>query len=145
MVDLLPSTKYTYTCHRTVVNRAAPGAIRMTLKLTPAVLKHAYEFLDSTEPFCKWNLPAGHEIKFVVTKSRKNCGRAIWWSCSDITIEISSYNIGHTINLLCTMAHEMVHVYQYCVKMDRGGEHNAAFKKLSAQVCKAHGFDPKLF
>lgn len=119
----------------------------MSLKLTPEVLRQAYEFLDSTEPFVRWNLPDSHNIKFKVVRAPSRLGRFCY--CTDGTelcIEISARNIGHTINLLTTMAHEMVHVYQMCVKMDKGtGEHNAAFKKLAAQVCKSHGFDPKLF
>jgi hypothetical protein len=44
------------------------------------------------------------------------------------------------------MAHEIIHLHQALVGMESPcAEHNAAFNKLAAQVCKTHGFDPKSF
>jgi hypothetical protein len=47
---------------------------------------------------------------------------------------------------MAVMAHEMVHLHQRDVCMETpGAQHNAAFNKLAAKVCRLHGFDPKLF
>jgi len=44
------------------------------------------------------------------------------------------------------MAHEMVHLHEHHAGMCREDvEHSTAFKRLADQVCKVHGFDPKLF
>jgi hypothetical protein len=43
------------------------------------------------------------------------------------------------------MAHEMIHLHQRVTGMENSAQHNAAFRKLAAHVCRLHGFDPKAF
>lgn len=115
----------------------------MSLRLTPETLARAYDYLSSTPPFDRWNLPESHDIAFKVTRSAKTCGRYIY--DGKHFIEASSQLIGHTDTLMGLMAHEMIHLHQRLTKMHAGGEHNKAFYKLAARVTKVHGFDPKGF
>jgi hypothetical protein len=44
------------------------------------------------------------------------------------------------------MAHEMVHLHESQVGTGANGTlHGASFYRVAAQVCRFHGFDPKLF
>lgn len=117
----------------------------MTVKLTPELLEWAYELVNHTEPFNKWNLPDGHEITFTVTKSASTCGDYTRNADGSHRIRISSRCIGTLPNLIEVMAHEMVHLHQARTGMETRGIHNAAFMKLATQVCRVHKFDPKGF
>lgn len=117
----------------------------MTLPLTPAVLRAAYDYLATTPPFDKWNLPDGDDVTFRVARDPQLFGwcdrkRGRW------LIAISETTVGHTATLLETMAHEIVHMHEDGTGAGRGkGQHSAAFKKWAAQVSQIHGFDPKRF
>lgn len=116
----------------------------MTLPLTPDILRAAYDYLNSTPPFARWNLPDSDDVKFVVSKHKQFAG----WHEADRkkhTIAISIVYVGHTHTLLAIMAHEMVHLHQVHSGMHTGGEHNRAFAKLAQRVAAIHGFDPKMF
>lgn len=120
----------------------------MCLTLTPDILRASYDYLCATLPFSRWNMPDVDEIVFKVVNSRKFHGRALYYTNQRkpaYEIEISRHFIGRTYSLMEVMAHEMIHVYQRETRMEKGGEHNAAFNKLAARVCKQHGFDPKTF
>ena len=118
----------------------------MALTLTPEMLEGAYEFLRVTPPFKRCKLPHADEVEFVVGNSPNCCG---WYTAGETAkhrIMISARNIGHTVSLMATMAHEMIHLHQCHAKREtRNAEHNAAFLRAAALVCKYHGFDPKLF
>jgi hypothetical protein len=44
------------------------------------------------------------------------------------------------------MAHEMIHVHIFRhPRMNRGGEHNAAWHRYADRVCKSFGFDRSRF
>ena len=58
-------------------------------------------------------------------------------------IRISEAKNGYTSTLLATMGHEMIHLRQEIIR-DRS-HHGALFKRMAAQVCRAHGFDLKTF
>jgi hypothetical protein len=58
-------------------------------------------------------------------------------------IRVSEAKNGYTATLLATMAHEMCHLRQEFTG-DRG-HHTAAFRRMAARVCRAHGFDLKTF
>lgn len=118
------------------------GGGGMSLRLTPENLAAAYSFLKTTPPFCRWGLPATGKVKFKVFRHKQRCGDHLYLDGKH-TIRISSRNVGHTMSLLITMAHEMVHVR--CEEMGDKSEHGWMFRKYAAQVCKHHGFDPKLF
>ena len=117
----------------------------MTLPLTKENLQAAYDFLSTTEPFNKWNLPEGDDVVFSVIRDPKLRGYYIFENKRH-RIYVSASTIGHTQNLIGVMAHEMIHLHEQEAGMCRQDvEHSAAFKKLAARVCKIHGFDPKLF
>ena len=116
----------------------------MTLALTPDMLRTAYDYLCETPPFCRWNLPDSDDVRFLVVGDPTLRG---WYKFDDArhVIAISRRCIGHTVNLIATMAHEMIHLHEQNAKACGRGEHSAAFNRWAAQVCKAHGFDPFLF
>lgn len=121
----------------------------MTLRLTPDLLERMYDFLSHTQPFDEWNLPAAEDVEFRVANAidlhgwYRNEGTA---KRPKYVIAISASVVGHSFTLMQDMAHEMVHLHQAHAKMETAGvQHNAAFKKLAAQVCRRHGFDPKRF
>lgn len=115
----------------------------MSLILTREMLAAAYDLIEYTDPFCKWNLPASDEVAFDVVTTRYRFGDCI--GTGKLRIRISSRFVGRLTSLVESVAHEMVHLH-----MDIGGviesdPHGPGFRKLAAQVCKVHGFDPKLF
>lgn len=108
-------------------------------------LRAAYNFLNETPPFNKWNLPDGDDVEFVVIRSKTDAGWHKIENGRDI-IAVSCVTIGRTLSLMEVMAHEMVHLHQRIIRTETPGvTHNRAFQLLGAQVCKHHGFDPKLF
>ena len=115
----------------------------MALHLTPAILRAAYDFLNHTLPFRRWNLPDGEDVKFHVVRDPALRG---WYKPGPHRIAVSSNCIGRTFSLIEVMAHEMVHLAERHVGICREDvQHSTAFKKLADRVCKVHGFDPKLF
>jgi hypothetical protein len=120
----------------------------MTLPLTPETLAASYEYLRTTPPFSKWNLPDAEDVKFSVGKAL-DCFAHYQWDGTRHTITVSSRATGYTMTLITSMSHEMVHLHLWETKQEskRSGprHHNAAFKRYAAQVCKYHGFDPKAF
>jgi len=111
---------------------------------TPEMCSAAYDLLDLTEPFCRWNLPSSDSIKFEITTKKDRHG-----DCEvcgpDIIIRISPHYVGRMDSLIETMAHEMIHLHMYCAGIAEPDPHGKGFKKLASLVCKWHGFDPKLF
>lgn len=82
------------------------------LRLTPDILRGAYDFLRTTQPFHRWGLPSGGEVEFRVTANPAERGwhrgsRARDWHH---VVGISGRCIGHTDSLMAVMAHEMIHV-----------------------------------
>lgn len=115
----------------------------MSLTFTTDTLRAAYNFLNETPPFSRWNLPDGEDVVFKVVRDRK---RYAWHDVADgkHTIALSSVVVGHTNTLVRTMAHEMVHVHERTRTACATG-HSKAWVKWAAQVCQQHGFDPKDF
>lgn len=117
----------------------------MTLKLTPEVLRAAYAYLHETEPFCRWDLPDAEDVRFVVTRNKKNAAAHRLFG-GQHEIEVSERWVGHTGTLFAFMAHEMIHAHELCSGVSRNDVlHGRLFRKLSVQVCRIHGFDPKWF
>lgn len=112
------------------------------IRLTPENLATAYAFLRTTMPFCRWGLPESDEVRFKVFRHKRKCGDHGFINDKH-EIRISAANIGHTASLILTMAHEMVHVR--CSDMGDKSDHGEMFLRYARQVCKHHGFDPKLF
>jgi len=116
----------------------------MTLRLTPDLLAAGYDYLRQTEPFKGWRLPEAEGIGFAVIADHKVY--ADFGTLNDTPIiRVSTAKNGHTLTILATLGHEMVHLYQWLHGLDRGGEHNADFWKRAKRVCQAHGFDPRTF
>lgn len=116
----------------------------MTLPLTPDILRAAYDYLNECSPFQKWNLPPGEDVIFRVARSPNMLG---WYHLEDgkHAITISTACIGATDSLMRVMGHEMIHLHEQNAKACGRGQHSAAFNRWAAQVCRIHGFDPKLF
>lgn len=119
------------------------------LPLTPETLARAYDYLASTPPFARWNLPDAGDLTFTVAQHPHLYG----WHDSRgrgrrkrHIIAISARSVGHTASLMTVMAHEMLHLHQALTGQDSAGtEHNAAFRKDAAAICAVHGFDAKAF
>ena len=118
------------------------------LKITPGIVRGAYEFLTLTEPFVKWNLPNAEDVQFRVGKPNDNSQA---WHEYDPNngrheIGVSVKVISLTDTLLQAVAHEMIHMHQALTKTYTGKVmHNKAFVKWAEKVCTAHGWDAKLF
>ena len=117
----------------------------MSLTLTKELLAHAYDYLCATEPFDKWNLPHSEDIKFSVYK-RKDRFAHYQFDEGGHHIKVSSVFVGTHASLLCTMAHEILHMHMNSTGcLDMRSPHGVGFNRLADQVCKIHGFDRKLF
>lgn len=116
----------------------------MSLPLTQATLRAAYDYLGTTPPFNKWNLPDGEEVHFIV--SRDATRMYGFYRCNgkdnghEHEIGISSQYVAHTNTLIPVMAHEMLHLHQQQTGMHRN--HGRAFRMLWRSIAEVHGFDP---
>jgi len=117
----------------------------MSLPLTPARLASVYEMLRIFPPFSRWKLPQAAEVQFHVAKTSQ--WHAAWWiEGSTHHIEVSGKKHAHLASLVCSMAHEMIHVRQRIAKTEtNGAEHNAEFKKDATLICRRFGFDAGQF
>lgn len=120
----------------------------MTLPLTKEMLAAAYDYLQQTPPFSRWNLPHSEDVVFSVGKAL-DCFAHYQWDGARHTITVSSNAVGYTSTLVNALAHECIHLHLFATKQEslRSGprHHNAAFKRYAAQACKYHGWDPKAF
>lgn len=119
----------------------------MTLRLTPAALIAAYEYLRTTAPFNKWKLPDADDLEFKVTDCVDMHGHFQADNDGPDAIAVSTITTKTTFKLMETMAHEMTHLKQ---RMDQGFRqngygHGQSFQALARRVCRAHGFDLRTF
>lgn len=117
----------------------------MAFTFTSDALRAAYNYLNETPPFNKWNLPDGDDVDFKVARGRAYYG---WhtFKKGKHTVAISRAMVPDTQTLLSVMAHEMIHVHEQEAKACRSDvQHTKAFMKWAAQVCKCHGFEIKGF
>lgn len=120
----------------------------MALCLTPETLAAAYQYLCTTEPFKAWSLPDAEDVGFKVVRTRL---KQAWyqWDGERHTITASQGRIAQTTTLMQAVAHEMILLHLEEIGMESRSHscdtHNAAFRVLAAQVCKAHGWDVKAF
>jgi hypothetical protein len=117
----------------------------MSLPLTPDVLRSAYNYLVTTAPFNRWNLPDGDDVVFHVFASPAIAGEYRREGPTTHRIRVSRRVVGTTGTLMWIMAHEMIHLHEEHSGAVGRGQHSAAFRKWAAQVCKIHGFDVKMF
>lgn len=120
----------------------------MTLQLTPAIARSAYDFLCECPPFDRWNMPDGDDIGFKIVADQNLHG----WLLSTgrgrrrkHTLVLSSATISHLTTFLSVLAHEMIHLHLELTGQSKGGEHNKAFRVLAERTAKRLGFDPKAF
>lgn len=120
----------------------------MTLPLSADILAAAYDYLRTTPPFVRWNLPESEDVKFRVSRRATEFGRYQKVNGKH-TIAMSASSIGQTETLMRYLAHECVHLHLEATGMEakNGGmnTHNAAFRKFASEVCRVHGFDLKAF
>jgi hypothetical protein len=114
------------------------------LTFTSETLRAAYNYLNETPPFNKWNLPDGDDVEFQVVCDPTLFG---WhkFNGKRHSIGISTSCVCHTGTLIQKMAHEMVHAHERRSISCGAIGHSKAFKRWAAQVCKLHGFDPGAF
>lgn len=112
------------------------------LKLTRKALAAAYDYLRETEPFCKMGLPPSGAIRFEVVSRPEIFGEFDPVGARP-TIRVSRKNIGHTVTLMATVAHEMLHLDQH--QRDDRETHGRRYKRKAARVCAVHGFDLQMF
>lgn len=118
----------------------------MTLRLTPANLIAAYDYLKTTAPFNKWKLPDADDLEFHITSDTDLYGHfEVSGSKRLPIIGASALRTKTTPHLLETVAHEMTHLKRFIDAGRRGLNHGPKFKALALSVCQAHGFDPKTF
>lgn len=121
----------------------------MALKLTPDMISAAYDFLRETAPFKGWRLPHSDEIGFHVVPDPNTIADFVLEQDNSMHIRVSVHNF-HTVTLIMTVAHEMVHMYQCMHKLAKNGNkmalvHNADFKRRAKRICAIHGWDESLF
>jgi hypothetical protein len=117
----------------------------MSLPITSDRLAAVYDMLQTFPPFSRWGLPKAQDVKFHVAKTVR--WHAAWWIEGNTHhIEVSGKKHAHLASLVCSMAHEMIHVRQRIAKTETNGtEHNAEFKHLGTLVCRRFGFDAGQF
>ncbi len=114
------------------------------LPITTEMLAAAYDYLQTTPPFCDWNLPDSEDVTFKVTRFHAKYGD--WgYDGERHIIRISGKLVVTTNNLLQTLAHEMIHAHEHRNKCSTRSMHSAAFRQWANEVCEIHGWDPGLF
>jgi hypothetical protein len=114
----------------------------VNLRLTKPLLAATYDMLRESDPFRSWKLPPSSECRFKIVRSKK--------IFADFCVKggvpvyrISAAKHGHTVTLLASMAHEMIH-HRQALTGDRE-IHGPRFQKMAARACAVHGFDHKTF
>lgn len=121
---------------------------RGKLHLTPDALENAYEYLRTTLPFRRMDLPHADNLVFRVMSARDRFGHfrgRIKTKPELNEIGVSQRAVHSTDILMATMAHEMIHLYQHEKGGCTRGVHNAQFRRIAARACRIHGFDPETF
>ena len=114
------------------------------MHLTPAMLHAGYEYLRTTPPFRAWKLPDADDVEFhVMRRTDRTADCETDLPGRPPIIRVSAALVGWTASLMAAIAHEMVHIHLDRKKVRSA--HGWQFKRLAAQVCRHHGFDPKLF
>lgn len=111
------------------------------MNLHPAQVQHLYDTLRVLPPFSKWKLPLSQGIIIKVIRSKEVMGD---YEPDPHTLRVSSVMCQDMLQVLETVAHEMVHL-----SLDREGldhsNHDDHFKARASEVCKAWGWKPETF
>lgn len=116
----------------------------MTLRLTPEILRGAYDFMRITPPFRGWKLPDGDDVEFYVGRKSTHLAEYEPGETAEHRIALHETGVGYTQTMIELLAHEMVHLSLADTKHAKV-EHGAEFKRRARLVCRSHGFDPKRF
>jgi len=114
------------------------------LSLTPENVVAAYSLLCTTPPFNRWHLPPADEIEFHIQRTRKQFADCEIINGTPI-IRVSAAKHAQLGTLLATVAHEIIHLYEFRRLPAKEVRHGASFNKLADRVCKIHGFDRGAF
>lgn len=103
------------------------------------LLRAAYEYLCTCKPFSRWHMPRA--VRFKVSTSTMTLGM---YQPDPPTITISKQSNANYGDVLCTLAHECVHLH---LERSHGGheEHDEKFNACAKQVCDQFGWDVKGF
>jgi SprT-like family len=112
------------------------------MRITIEDLRMAYIYLEGCRPFRNWRLPCTSEIVFKVNKSEMIQGE---YECDPHTIHASTHHNHTWLDVLETVAHEMVHLVCEQHNEIKHHEHDKKFKKRAEQVCKWFGWDVSTF
>ncbi len=112
--------------------------------LLPSHIQASYDYLRAFTPFSRWKLPHGDEIAFKVIADKKLCGYYQHLN-GEHWIGVSTAWAGAHSTLLKITAHEMLHLKQKIHGTETKSQHNAEFKRLAGQVCRAFQWDSQDF
>lgn len=112
------------------------------MRLSAQDLVQAYEFLYCRPPFAKWELPSSEQVHFRVIRSRMQMGE---YDVDPHTIMVSCRTCENWLQVLETVAHEMVHMACELKDYPNHPEHDKHFKRLAKQVCTAFGWETESF
>lgn len=109
--------------------------------LTPSRLGAIYTMLLEFPPFNRWKMPKPKDVEFKVLTKKDRFGD--WTHDGGLhIIRVSKPKHGHLVNVIGTVAHEMVHLHQYETgTFDDGNPHNETFHEIARQICERFGFD----
>ena len=109
--------------------------------VTKKTILLAYQMLRGMSPFCDWKLPTKIETKVVHDLSMYGC-----FEDSPNTITISTAKVWDVTQLVATVAHEMIHLHQFRLKvLDDAQPHDLFFMDCARDVCIELGFDKENF
>lgn len=112
--------------------------------LTPDLMASTYDMVRLSPPYKAWRLPDSDDLGFYVLTTPRihgDCG----FENGRIFIRLSTALVGCTMNLIATMAHEMIHTEQFRRGDKHPSGHNAFFNSAADRACAWHGFDRKTF
>lgn len=114
------------------------------MHITPEACAAVYDMLRHFKPFKAWKLPPGEEVEFRVHKIKHLAEVSNYVRTDEFVMWVSSHKHPTLLDLVQTIAHEMVHIRQHYTGQKRLG-HGKAFKSMGTRVCKELGFDERLF
>jgi len=119
--------------------------------VTTARIKAVYLMLLHLPPFNRWGLEHPDKVQFAVTHDLEKHGGYNISDAGKHRIEINPHTVVALLQLVETVAHEMVHMRQEmtgkrpAVRDKGNGQHNKEFYRLANLVCRDLGFDPTRF
>jgi predicted SprT family Zn-dependent metalloprotease len=116
------------------------------MNVTSRDVQAAYDFLCRLAPFNKWGLPDARKVKFSISRVPDEIGAC--HISNEFSISLNDDMHLTLVQLLETVAHEMIHVKQQMLGKlpdDPSKHHNATYRRMRKQVCLQFGFDVQRF